>query len=86
MSKTALTKIEERWGDWVRELHYKATRNIPTHTHTNWLTNYKAVMLNDVTTWLETTTSQLELRTQTFIYLTNNVYNYIQIVKKYLIN
>ncbi len=27
-----------------------------------------------------------ELRTQTFIYLTNNVYNYIQIVKKYLIN
>ncbi len=23
-----------------------------------------------------------ELRTQTFIYLTNNVYNYIQIVKK----
>ncbi len=27
-----------------------------------------------------------ELRTQTFIYLTNNVHNYIQIVKKYLIN
>ncbi len=30
--------------------------------------------------------TSLELRTQTFIYLTNNVYNYIQIVQKYLIN
>ncbi len=27
-----------------------------------------------------------ELRTQIFIYLTNNVYNYIQILNKYLIN
>ncbi len=43
-------------------------------------------MQNIEKTCTELWTQNSEHRTQTFIYLTNNVYNYIQIVKKYLIN